>query len=208
MLHQLRTYSVHASARKPLVDFMLDSLRAAGCRILFNSDTRQAPFVITFETASGERMGIVAYAFLATRTPTKNRPKDERSFQIKYGKKEKDNLHELWVDPLGIYATLLLGINVEDEFFVSLDPLMHNPTEVPLALRLSDKRVEKIKRSGWCAWEWQRRSNSGFTEPIEVLIGGTRDAFLDLVRFERIAQGLSQGDRQLLAEKRLELLAW
>jgi len=208
MLHQLRTYSVHASARKPLVDFMLDSLRAAGCRILFNSDTRQAPFVITFETPTGERMGIVAYAFFATRTPTKNRPKDERSFQIKYGQKEEDNLQDLWVDPLGLYTTLLIAIDVKEGFFVSADPLMHTQTKVSIRLKLKKDCIEEIQRSGWCAWEWQRRPRSGLTEPIQVLVGGTRDAFLDLIRFERIAQGLSQGDRQLLAEKRLELLAW
>jgi hypothetical protein len=37
------------------------------------------------ETPAGERTGIVAYAFLANNTPTKNRPKDEHRFQIKYG---------------------------------------------------------------------------------------------------------------------------
>src|SRR4051812_23443893 len=103
MSKSLRVYSVQASARKPLVDFMVESLRIAGCRLLFSSDPRYAPFVLTFETMSGERMGVVAYAFLATRTPTKNRPADERSFQIKYGKKERDNLHHLWIDPLGLY---------------------------------------------------------------------------------------------------------
>jgi hypothetical protein len=82
MLYKLRTYSVQAAARKPLVDFMVNGLRAAGCRLLFSSDTSQAPFVITFETAAGERLGLVAYAFLATRTPTMHRPSDERSFQI------------------------------------------------------------------------------------------------------------------------------
>jgi hypothetical protein len=34
-----------------------------------------------------------------------------------------------------------------------------------------------------------------------VLVGGTKNHFLDLIRFERAATGLSPGDRQLLAEK-------
>src|SRR5690606_22529169 len=46
------------------------------------------------------------------------------------------------------------------------------------------------------------RRSKGFDEPIEVLVGGTRERFLDLIRFERVAAGLSPGDRQLLAEKR------
>ena len=39
-------------------------------------------------------------------------------------------------------------------------------------------------------------------EPIEVLVGGAKGRFLDLVLFERAAKGLSPGDRQLLAERR------
>jgi hypothetical protein len=201
MLYKLRTYSVQAAARKPLVDFMIDGLRAAGCRLLFSSDTSQAPFVMTFETAGGERLGLVAYAFLATRTPTKHRPSDERSFQIKYGSKETNNLHELWQDPHGLYTTLLIGIDPKEGFFVAADPAMHNPTKFFIRLEFKDRHVQEIKRCGWHAWERERRSASSFPEPVEVLVGGTRDAFLDLVRFERAARGLSQGDRQLLAEK-------
>lgn len=202
MLPNLRTYTVSASARQPLLDFIITGLEEAGCRILFNSDTRRAPFVITFETSAGERMGIVAYAFLATRTPTKNRPADERSFQIKYGSKQTDNLHELWRDPLGLYTTLLVGIDPNEGFFVSADPQMHNPTKFFIRLEFKDGHTDEIQRAGWYAWERERRSNSGLVEPIEVLVGGARNTFLDLVRFERAATGLSQGDRQLLSEKR------
>jgi hypothetical protein len=76
-----------STARKPLLDFMLEALRAQGCRIIFASEPDHAPFVFTFETRTGERFGVVAYAFLATRTPTTNRPADERSFQVKYSGK-------------------------------------------------------------------------------------------------------------------------
>ena len=98
--------------RRPLVEFMLGALAEAGCTILHASEPDQAPFVVALETASGERMGIVAYAFLATRTLTKNRPEDERSFQLKYGSKESygENLHELWQDPMGMFTTLLSAL--------------------------------------------------------------------------------------------------
>lgn len=202
MLAGLTTYGVSAAARRPLVDFMVSSLKDAGCRPLFCSDTRNAPFVITFETATGERMGVVVYAFLATRTPTRNRPPDERSFQIKYGSKtEKHRLHELWIDPLGLYTTLLVGIDPDAGFFVAADPASHNPTRFFIRLEFKDRHVEAIQEDGWHAWERARRSQ-GFDEPIEVLVGGTRERFLDLIRFERAAAGLPPGDRQLLAEKR------
>ena len=145
MLAGLTTYGASAAARKPLIDFMVSSLTTAGCRILSCSDAKRAPFVITFETAAGERMGIVAYAFLATRTPTKNRPADERSFQIKYGSKT-DELHNLWVDPLGLYTTLLLGIDPKAGFFVAADPAAHNPTKFFIRLEFKDSMRKPFKR--------------------------------------------------------------
>ncbi|MEN3238953.1 hypothetical protein PUR29_36570 [Methylobacterium ajmalii] len=209
MILGLRRYRVSRAGREPLLKFMLDSLREAGCRILFASDASEAPFVITFETRGGERLGIVAYAFTATRTPTRNRPADERSFQIKYGSRELDDdgrpaLHELWQDPLGLFTTLLIGIDPEGGFFVAADPEMHNPTKFYIRFEFKDRHAEAIQREGWHAWE---RDRSGpLAEPIETVVGGTKDHFLDLVRFERAAKGLPPGDRQLLAERR-ELFA-
>src|SRR5687768_16580242 len=103
MISGLRTYSVSSNARRPLVEFMTGALMAAGCKLIHSSPLDRAPFVVVFETPMNERMGIVAYAFLATRTPTKNRPSDEQSFQIKYGSKSSyadNNSHDLWHDPL------------------------------------------------------------------------------------------------------------
>jgi hypothetical protein len=71
-----RTYRVSRHDREPLLDFMLEGLRSAGCQILCASSPSEAPFRIVFETRMGERMGIVAYAFLANSKLTKNRPAD------------------------------------------------------------------------------------------------------------------------------------
>ena len=204
MILGLRYYRTRVSAREPLLRFMLDALRAEGCRILFASTPDLAPFVITFETRTGERMGIIAYAFLATRTPTRNRPDDERSFQIKYGSKQDyidENLHALWQDPLGLFTTLLLGIDPEEGLFVAADPEAHNPTKFFIRVEFKDEHAEMMRRDGWYAWERVRRSGP-MAEPVEVLVGGTREAFLDLVRLERAAYALPPGDRQLLADKR------
>ena len=197
-----RSYGVQKASRQPLVDFMLDGLRRAGCRILFVSDASQAPFLITFETRAGERMGLLAYAFLATRTPTRNRPPDERSFQLKYGSKSAyhdSNVHELWQDPLGLLTTILVGIDTGEGFLVGADPEMHNPTKFFIRLEFKDHQAEEIKKQGWLAWERERRA--GKEAPVEVLVGAMQENFLDFVRFERAAKGLSQGDRQLLAER-------
>ena len=77
-----RSYSVLPRDREPLIHFMLAGLESAGCRIIHRPPANEAPFRITFETPSGERMGIVAYAFLANTVVTKNRPGDEHRFQL------------------------------------------------------------------------------------------------------------------------------
>jgi hypothetical protein len=205
MIAGLPTYRVQRSERQPLVDFMLTSLRDAGCRVIYASAADRAPFIMSFETPAGERMGIVAYAFLATRTPTKNRPTDERSFQIKYGPDDKA-LHELWQDSLGLFTTLLVGIDPNEGFFVAADPELHNPTRFYIRLEFKDMHAEEIKTHGWYAWERERRgprhlSPEERTFDFEALVGGTAEHFLDLVRFERAAQGLPPGDRQLVAER-------
>jgi hypothetical protein len=204
MILGLKYYKTKPASREPLLRFMLDGLRMAGCRIIFASPPNRAPFVITFETRGGERMGIVAYAFLATRTPTKNRPEDERSFQVKYGSKQDyadDNVHALWQDPLGLFTTLLIGIDPEEGLFVAADPEAHNPTKFFIRIEFKDEHAEAIRRDGWHAWERVRRAGP-MAEPVEVLVGGVRDTFLDLIRLERAGYGLSPGDRQLLADKR------
>ena len=206
MILGLRRYPVQRAARAPLVDFMLDSLRASGCAILYASDASQAPFVITFETPAGERMGIVAYAFLANEAPTKvNRPQDERSFQIKYGPDDKQ-LHTLFRDSLGLYTTLFIGIDTQEGFFLSADPEVHNPTRFFIRLEFKQRHVDAIRGDGWHAWERESRGRKDLLQgerlfSFETLVGGTKDKFLDLIRFERAAHGLPPGDRQLLAER-------
>jgi hypothetical protein len=205
MILNLPTYRVSAAAREPLLRFMLESLRASGCRILYASEPNLAPFVVSFEAPDGRRMGVVAYAFLITRTPTRNRPPDERSFQVKYGSKESyadNNLHMLWQDPLGLFTTLLIGIDPDEGFFVAVDPEAHNPTKFFIRVEFKDEHAEAIMRNGWHAWERLKKRGGPMERPTEVLVGGARETFLDLVRFERAAYGLSPGERQLLAERR------
>jgi hypothetical protein len=199
-------FRVNAKDRKPLVDFMLDGLKAAGCRIIHAPSPTKAPFRITFEAPDGERIGIIAYAFLANNRATKNRPGNEHRFQIKYGSKQviaapagsKPKQHELWQDPYGLYTTLLVGINPDRGIFVSADPVLHNPTKFFISLEFKEAEAEQITQNGWFAWERDRFSDE---DPVEVLAGGTRENFLRCIRLEREALGEDQGHRMLLAER-------
>jgi hypothetical protein len=198
---EYRTYGVSRKDREPLLDFMLQALRGEGCQILYTSSPSEAPFRITFETPQGERLGIVAYAFLANSRMTHNRPADEHRFQLKYGSKD-GQLHELWQDPFGLYTTLLVGINTELGFFVGADPVLHSPTRFFISIEFKQHHVDQILEQGWYVWERERRGAPN--EPVEVLVGGTPKSFLSYVQLERDAAGEDQGHRQLLGEKALQ----
>ncbi|WP_426734956.1 hypothetical protein [Myxococcus faecalis] len=195
---EYRTYSVSKRDKEPLLKFILDALESEGCRILRYSSPSQAPFRITFEMPTGERMGVIAYAFFANSKPTKNRPTDEHRFQVKYGQKE-GGLHEIWQDPYQLYTTLFLGVDRERGIFVGADPVLHDPTKFFISIEFKRHHVESILQTGWHTWERDHRA--GDDNPIEVLVGGTAKNFLRYVRFEREALGEDQGHRQLLAEK-------
>jgi restriction-modification system family protein len=195
---KLVTYGVSPADREPLIRFMVDALKKQGCRVIHTPPPDTAPFRITFETPQGERMGIMAYAFLANNKEIKNRPNDEHRFQIKYGG-DLSGLHEIWQDPYGLYVTLLLGINPEMGFFVAADPVLRNPTRFSLSVEFKDKQAKAILERKWFAWERERRP--GKDEPLfEALVGGTADEFLRLIRFEREALGEEPGERHYLAE--------
>lgn len=193
------TYSVQRKDREPLVEWMLEALTSAGCTILHASLPDRAPFRITFETPMGERLGILAYAFLANSKRTKNRPPDEHRFQVKYGSKD-GLLHEVWQDPYELYTTLFFGINLTDDFFVAADPVLHSPTRFFISLEFKEHNAREILDTSWTSWERPKRTRS-MDEPVEVLVGGRKKDFLRFVRFERAAKGLDPGHRQLLAEK-------
>lgn len=199
-----RTYKVRKKDKEPLLDFILSSLTRCGCTVLHCSSPSEAPFRITFEAPDGERMGIIAYAFFANAKRTANRPQDEHRFQVKYGAKE-EKLQELWQDPFELYTTLFFGINLERGVFVGADPLVHSPTRFFISLEFKERNVREIEEYGWTAWEREKRTREGLDEPVEVLVGGLPEKFLNFVRFERLAKGLDQGHRGLLADKMSEL---
>ena len=176
-MHEFRKYSVSRKAKEPLVGFMIDALTNVGCRIIHHSDPGIAPFQISFETPLGERMGIIAYAFFANSKLTKNRPDDEHRFQVKYGAKD-GALHPLWQDPYGLYTTLFLGINPESGFFVGVDPVLHSPTKMFISVEFKEEQARQIQQNGWNFWE-REKTSQGFDSPVETVVGGRPERFLD-----------------------------
>jgi len=191
-------YTVSKRKKQPLLDFITSGLIAAGCRIIRSSTANEAPFRIAFEEPSGQRHGIIVYAFFANSKQTKNRPDDEHRFQIKYGSND-GLIHRIWQDPFRLYTTLMVGIDTERGFFVGIDPVLHEYTRFFISIEFKRADVEAILDGGWHFWERSRRP--GDDSPVETIVGGRLDSFLDFVRFEQAACGLDQGHRYLLAEK-------
>src|SRR3546814_11515493 len=87
-----KSYSVSRVDKEPLLAFVVKALKMRDCSIVYASEPNRAPFYIVFDTPSGERQGLLVYAFFANSRLTANRPRDEHRFQIKYGR----NLHGVW----------------------------------------------------------------------------------------------------------------
>lgn len=195
---EYREYSVSRSDKEPLLRFVLDALKRAGCQVLHHSEPDRAPFRITFETPEGERLGIIVYAFFANSRLTVNRPDDEHRFQVKYGANDT-RPHLLWQDRYLLYTTLFCGIDPERGLFVGADPVLHSPTRFFISIEYKEEDVAQVLRAGWHSWEREHRASDD--KPVEVLVGGTAASFLRYVRFEREALGEDQGHRMLLAER-------
>jgi hypothetical protein len=203
-----QTYQVQPRSRERLVDFILESVGRCGCRVLRAPDPGRAPFRFVFDTPEGERLGILCYAFTSTFTPTKNRPGDEHSFQIKYGSKVDGKLHRIWQDPTGAFTTLFMGVSPDRGYFVGIDPVLNSPTRFFIRFEYKQEHVEEVLRRRWYCWERPLRRplpsgklpSEAFGDPVQVVVGVAPERFLDYVRFERAARGLDQGHRAQLAE--------
>jgi hypothetical protein len=195
---EFQKWSVSRRAKAPLLDFVLDGLKAAGCRILFASDPSHAPFLITYETRQGEREGVLVYAFFANSKVTKNRPPDEHRFQVKYGGDDKAIL-PIEFDPAQLITTIFVGIDPERGIMVGAAPDLHDKTPMYLSMEFKRHHADEIRLKGWNAWE--RTSWRTLGDPVEVLVGVSKERVYDYIRFERLALGFDAGHRQLLAEK-------
>lgn len=193
-----KKYAVSKADKAPLLAFVREALESQGCEIIKSTEPDEAPFRISFKTSSGERLGVICYAFLANQVRTTNRPDDEHRFQVKYGSKD-GKLHRLWRDPFGLYTTLFVGINPEAGFFVAADPVIHSPTRFFISVEFKEAHAQAILKDGWHAWEREKLAPHPSEPAFEVLVGGRKDRFLDLVRFERLAEELDPSHRQMLA---------
>src|SRR3546814_7762997 len=58
-----KSYSVSRVDKEPLLAFVVKALKMRDCSIVYASEPNRAPFYIVFDTPSGERQGLLVYAF-------------------------------------------------------------------------------------------------------------------------------------------------
>ena len=208
-----KEYSVGPAHKAPLLKFVRDALEARGCQIKHIGPTNRAPFFIVFDMPGQERLSILVYAFLASSKITRMRPPDEHRFQIKYGG-DLSAVIDVAVDPRGVTTTIFVGIDLQRNIFIAVDPSMNNPSPMSRSVEFKTQNVDEVLSHGWHAWERDRHEAKTTTRRAyellpdirtEVLIGGKRDRLLDLILLERVAQGLDPGERHLIADKFREL---
>jgi len=200
MIEMPRTYPVSPHESQPLLDFIIAALRDARCALLHAPKADTAPFHFSIEMPTGERIGLIAYAFRAHPRASSGRRSKVHHFQVSYGAKTGDD-HELWLDPLGLHVTLLLGIDPELGLFVGADPVFHSPIEFPTSIAFTQTQVARILKQGFHAWQREPLRGNDENAPIEVLVGGVAGSFLQYVLFEREAFREDQGHRHLLADR-------
>jgi len=174
-----------------LLAFVLDGLIQAGSRILSRPPAGRWPFRITFEAPRGQRAGVMVYAVAITPPPVTSATNEHQAFKL------ADDL-VISQDPVGLFTTLLIAVDLDSGVFISADAALHAPTPVRTRYEVPRATIERIRQNGWDVWEHDPDGEEG---PTEVLIGARQEDLYRAVLFESVYQGLPPGDRHLMAEK-------
>lgn len=185
--------------RRPHHGFIADAVARSGGRVLTSTGGNTAPLFLGIETKDGERIAACAYVFLANHRTIRNRPADEHRMQIRYGdvnsRSWRRQAHPVGFDPLGVDVTLVLGVHIDADLVVGLDPLAYDPLPLGISIEFKDADIREATARGWHVWERDnvsgvRRSSPRSALGVETVIGFAPDRFLDYVRFERDVQSL------------------
>ena len=196
--------------RRAVHDMLEDAVAASNGQLLYSSGPSVAPLFLGIDSPGGERIGVNAYVFQATKVSTRNRPTDEHRAQIRYGDVNdpawRDSEHPLAFDPAGIDLTTVLVAHPDAGILVALDPLAYDPLPIGNSIYFKDEEIDETLRSGWHVWERVTHSSvrRGTVESgLETVVAFRPERFLDFLAVERQAQtlGLDQALRFRVAER-------
>lgn len=191
-----RTYK--QSGKRDIVEFLAEAVRESGGRLLSVSEHTRAPVFLGVETSQGERIGIMVYPFRCNPAPIKGRPIDEHRFQIRYGGEKTwvELDHPIGRDVAMVDVTILVGVHLQSQLFVGVDPSLYDPLPMGISVEFKDEHIDAALDDTWVTWERDARPGVQRGVPrardgLEALVAFTPDRFLDYVRFEREATDLA-----------------
>ncbi|WP_434425524.1 hypothetical protein [Nannocystis pusilla] len=160
------------------------------------SSPSHAPIYLGIQSLNGERVGLLCYAFRCNAAPIKGRPADEHRIQIRYGSERTwfDRDHPLGRDVAGVDTTIVVGVHLERELLVGLDPIRYDPLPMGISIEFKEVDLQAVEESGWHVWEREnrrgRRRESRTDEGLETLVGFSPERLLRYVGFEQRASSL------------------
>lgn len=176
--------------------FLVRAVEAAGGTVLYASRHTRAPVFLGIRVEPDERLGLLVYPFRCNPPPIRGRPVDEHRVQVRYGGETSwGDDHPLGRDLAGVDVTLVLGVHLEADLLLGLDPLRYDPLPMGISVEFKNEHVAAVARTGWHAWEREnrpgtRRGSSRSLEGLETLIAFAPERLLDYARLEREASGL------------------
>lgn len=184
------------SGRTDVHDYLRSAVERSGGEVLFISAANRAPVYLGIQGPNDERIGVLCYPFRCNAPPIRGRAPDEHRLQIRYGGEASwfENEHSVGLDVAGVDTTMVVGVHLEADLFVGLDPLRYDPLPMGISIEFRQSQVEEAQRSGWHVWEREtrggRRREGRAIAGLETLIAFSPERFLAYVGFERRASGL------------------
>lgn len=193
-----RTYAqvYRVAGRADVHGYLVDAVARAAATVLYASDPGRTPIYLGIQGTGDERVGVLCYPFRCNPAPIKGRPPDEHRLQIRYGGEASwAGNHPLGRDVAGVDTTVVLGVHLEADLLVGLDPARYDPLPMGISVELKQRHLDEAAATGWCVWEREnrpgrRRGNARVREGLETIVAFRPDRLLAYVGFERNATGL------------------
>jgi hypothetical protein len=145
-----RTYAsvYRVSGRSDLHDYLVDAVRRAGGTPLYVSEAQRAPVFLGIQGPNDERIGLLCYPFRCNPAPIKGRPADEHRLQIRYGGEATwDGPHPLGRDVAGVDTTIVVGVHLEADLLIGLDPARYDPLPMGISIEFKQGEVDAAAAS-------------------------------------------------------------
>lgn len=184
------------AGRADVHDYLRVAVERAGGDVLFMSPPNRAPVYLGIQGPNDERIGVLCYPFRCNPPPIRGRAPDEHRLQIRYGGEATwfETEHHIGLDVAGIDTTIVVGVHLEGDLLIGLDPLRYDPLPMGISIEFRQSQFDEAQRSGWHVWEREtragRRRESRTIAGLETLIAFRPERLLAYVGFERRASGL------------------